>query len=182
MTFTHGFATFDQDVVGIVDDPVHDRFRDRAAFSQFRIDTGIPFLVVVLSTEDHRSLRAVYSGLNDLKKIVSFLRRQHTDEPLINYEQVDFLVAFDGFSERSGSLGDIEFVQKLRHTDILYGFEFAAGRIPKSTGKIGLAGTGSSLQYDVMVFINVLTGRKPLELPFIQFSVRKLFDVFNTGR
>lgn len=59
MTLAHGFTSFDQDVVGIVDDPVHDRFRDRAAFSQFRIDTGIPFLVVVLITEDHGTFSAI---------------------------------------------------------------------------------------------------------------------------
>ena len=40
MAFTHGDAAVYEDIVGIVDDPVHDRFGDRAAFRRSWINAN----------------------------------------------------------------------------------------------------------------------------------------------
>ena len=40
MAFTHGDAAVYEDVIGVVDDPVHDRFGDRAAFRRSWINAN----------------------------------------------------------------------------------------------------------------------------------------------
>ena len=54
MAFTHGDAAVYEDIVGIVDDPVHDRFGDRAAFRRSWINPFIPVIRSILGTEEQK--------------------------------------------------------------------------------------------------------------------------------
>ena len=92
MAFTHGDAAVYEDIVGIVDDPVHDRFGDRAAFRRSWINPFIPVIRSILGREDHRSFRVVDARLHDLQKIIGFLRFQWTDKPFIQDKEIQFQV------------------------------------------------------------------------------------------
>ena len=92
MAFTHGDAAVYEDIVGIVDDPVHDRFGDRAAFRRSWINPFIPVIRGILGAEDHRSFRAVDACLHDLQEIIGFPRFQWADEPFIQDKEIQFQV------------------------------------------------------------------------------------------
>ena len=71
MPFSHGDLAINQDLVGIVDDTVHNRFGNGAAVIRVGINTLIPFFRIVLGAEDGRALVAAH--LNNLQQIVGFL-------------------------------------------------------------------------------------------------------------
>ena len=67
---------------------------------------------------------------------------QTTDQPLIENQQIDLLVCIDDLSEISVCFCNVKFVQKLRHPDVAYRLELAAGSISERTRNVGLAVTG----------------------------------------
>ena len=56
MTLTHGDFPLNQDIIGIMDDAVHDRLGDRALVLRGGIEPFIPLGRVVLSAEDRRAV------------------------------------------------------------------------------------------------------------------------------
>ena len=68
VTFAHGNSPSDRHIVGIMDDTVHDCFRDRAIAFRVRIDSSIPTFRFVLGAEDHRSAGSLpTSGFHDFQ-------------------------------------------------------------------------------------------------------------------
>ena len=59
MTLPHRGFSFNKDIISVIGDPVHDCFGNRASFIIFRIDTAIPFSVVILCAEDHGTIGTV---------------------------------------------------------------------------------------------------------------------------
>ena len=53
MTFSHGDASGDHDLVGIMHDPVHDCIRNWTIIVRFQIDALTPARRLVLSAEYH---------------------------------------------------------------------------------------------------------------------------------
>ena len=53
MTLPHGNSAVNEDVVGVVDDSVHDRFGDRAVVIGVWIDPFVPSRHIELRAEDH---------------------------------------------------------------------------------------------------------------------------------
>ena len=120
--------------------------------------------------------------LHNLQHIVRFLRRQRTNQPLVQNQQVFLLVRFKYFFQRAVAAGNAQFIQQFRHTDILYLLKAAAGRISQGTGNVGLAVTRGFLWDNVLAFVNVLAGDKPQHLRFVQLAVLVVFNTFHGGR
>ena len=79
-----------------MDDAVHDRIGDWALVLRVGIESFIPLARVVLSAKDRRAV--FRTELYELQQVVGFLRIQTTEQPLIQDEQVYFLVAFQRLS------------------------------------------------------------------------------------
>lgn len=76
----HGDTALNQDLIGVMDDAVHDRLGNRAARVRIGSNACIPALRLVLGAEDHRALAA---GLHDFQQVVGLLGRERPDEPLV---------------------------------------------------------------------------------------------------
>ena len=68
----HGNEVFNEDVISVVDDAVHDCLRNRAAGIRVWVNTCIPALGLVLGAEDHGTLA---EGLHNFQQIIGLLRR-----------------------------------------------------------------------------------------------------------
>ena len=120
--------------------------------------------------------------LHNLQHIVGFLRRQRTNQPLVQDQQIFLLVGFKHLFQRTAAAGNTQFIQQFRHTDVLHLLEAAAGCIAQSAGNVGLAITRSSLEDNVVAFVNVLAGGKPQHLCLVQLAVLVVFNAFHSGR
>ena len=65
MAFPHRDLAINQNLIGIVDDAVHNSLRNRASVVRVRINALVPFIRVVLGTEDGRP--PVAAHLNNLQ-------------------------------------------------------------------------------------------------------------------
>lgn len=90
MAFAHRDLAFDQNFIGIMDDPVHDCLRDWIFNIGIRIDPVVPLVRFILCTKDNRAFFA--SGFYNLEEIIRFLGRKCPDQPFIKNEKFDFLV------------------------------------------------------------------------------------------
>ena len=83
ITFPHGDAAFNQDLIGVVDDAVHDCLGNGAAGVRIGINACIPALRLVLGAENHGALAA---GLHDFQQVIGLLGGERPDEPLVQNE------------------------------------------------------------------------------------------------
>lgn len=93
MPFPHGDLSINQDLIGIVENPVQDRLGNGAALIRIWMEPFIPVPRLVLCAEDHGSLIA--PGLNYFQQTIGFLRRQAPDQPFVQNQQIIFLVRFN---------------------------------------------------------------------------------------
>ena len=135
--FPHrNFAT-NPDVIGIVNDAIHDCFRYRAVIIRIGIDAFIPTFHLVLCAEDNGTFLTV--GFDNLKQIIGFLWFQGTDQPFVENQQFNLLVGLNSLSEGATALGNIQIIQQFRHPDVADGFEFPAGGITQSIAEVGFS-------------------------------------------
>ena len=72
MAFTHGDAALNGDRILIMDDSVQDCLSDSTVitFGPVTVDSIVPFVRIVLSTEDHGTFPAAY--LDDFEQVIGF--------------------------------------------------------------------------------------------------------------
>ena len=77
---SHGDIAVHRNLIGVVDDPVHDGVRNRIPLFRIRRDPDIPFVRIVLRTEDGGTSREIRSGTPALRaaKAVEKSRREGT--------------------------------------------------------------------------------------------------------
>ena len=143
VSFPHGDLAINQDLVGIVNDTVHNSLGNGAAVIRVRINALVLFFRIVLGAED--GYAPVAAHLNNLQQAVGFLRRQAADQPLIQNQQIVLSVAFNQFLQLSACLRQAQFLQQFREPDIPYRLVFSAGRVSKSAGQKGLSAARSAL-------------------------------------
>ena len=80
MALPHGNLTINQDVIGIVDNVVHNSLGNGAGLFETGVHTLISFAGVILGAEDGGVVGV--AGLHKLQQIVGFLKREAADEPL----------------------------------------------------------------------------------------------------
>ena len=95
-----------------MDDAVHNSLGNGTAVIRVGINALIPFIRVVLGTEDGRILVAAH--LNNLQQVVGFLSSQAADEPLIQDQQIVLSVALNQPLQLSAYLRQAQFFQQFR--------------------------------------------------------------------
>ena len=66
--FPHGHLTVNQNVIGVMDNSVHDGLGNRTAVRRLGADASVPLACVVLRTENHRPVMA--ASLDQLQQVV----------------------------------------------------------------------------------------------------------------
>ena len=79
MPFPHGDLSINQDLIGIVENPVQDRLGNGAALIRIWMEPFIPVPRLVLY----------------FQQTIGFLRRQAPDQPFVQNQQIIFLVRFN---------------------------------------------------------------------------------------
>ena len=105
VAFPHGDVALNQDLIGVVDDTVHDCLGYRTSGVGIGVNTGIPALRLVLSAEDHGSLATC---LHNLQQIIGFLEQQGTDQPLIQDQDIHLLVGGEKFLQLTAVPSDVQ--------------------------------------------------------------------------
>ena len=177
MALTHGDLAVNEDVIGVVDDAVHNSLGDGTGFLGTGIDPLIPLAGVVLGAEDGGAVGT--AGFHKLQKVVRLLRRKAADEPLIQDEQIHLPVAFHGVLELTRSLGEPHLLQQFRETGISDSLELPAGGVAKGTGEKGLAAAGGALEDDLVPLFNVLASSETQNLSLVQPAVLMVLNIFN---
>lgn len=128
----------DSHVKSIVDNTVHNGLRHGAVTLGVRIYSSVLAFGFVLSTEYHGTIRLLStSGLHNLKPIVRFLWGKAADKPLINNEQIHFLVSFlscifsAAFATRC-TPGNVQLIQQFWHTNVQNGLNLRQAEFPNA--------------------------------------------------
>ena len=121
MPLPHRGITVNEYLVSVMNNPVHDRLRDRTVILRIGVNPLVPAFCLKLSTEDSRSM--LCSRFDDLEQIVGLLGSETSDQPLVKNKQIDLLAGFDHFLELivclgaaklTKSAGDMSFRSRLR--------------------------------------------------------------------
>ena len=131
--FPHGHLTVNQNVIGVVDNPVHNGLGNCTAVRRLGTDASVPLARVVLRTENHRPVMA--ASLDQLQQVVGFLRRQRADEPLVQNQQAGFPVSLQRFLQFPGSVSQSQFLQQFRQTDVGAFLNFRQAAFPKAQAR-----------------------------------------------
>ena len=156
MPLPHRGITVNEYLVSVMNNPVHNRLRDRTVILRIWVNSLVPAFCLKLSTEDSRPM--LCSRFNNLKQIVGLLRSETSDQPLVKNQQIDLLVCFDHLLELIVCLGVAKLIKQLRHSYIPHREMLPASRLAKRTGKICLSIPARTLEDDVMLVLNVLAG------------------------
>ena len=110
MAFTHGDAALNGDRILIMDDSVQDCLSDSTVitFGPVTVDSIVPFVRIVLSTEDHGTFPAAY--LDDFEQVICFWFREWPQEPFIDDQQIKPGISRLDFDLRVQRLCHCEFV------------------------------------------------------------------------
>ena len=84
---------------------------------------------MVLGAEDHGALA---TGLHDFQQVIGLLGHERPDEPLVENQQVHFLVGNQALLQLAAAAGNAQFAQELWHTDIADLLEPAAGGVAQA--------------------------------------------------
>ena len=97
-----------------MNDPIQDTFSNSTVFvfCTITVDSIVPFVGVILRTEDQSSFLA--AGFNDLQQVVCFSFRKRSEEPFINDQQVIFRVRRFELMLSIDSFGNSKLIQKIR--------------------------------------------------------------------
>ena len=113
---------------------------------------------------------------DDLQKIVSSVRSQFADKPLIKYQKIDFLVCLDDLSEFPIRSRNRKLVKQFGKSYVTDSLKLAAGSISESTGNVGLSVSGRSFENNVPAFVYVVAGRKAQHFAFVKVPVLNVFN------
>ena len=156
MPLPHRGITVNEYLVSVMNNPVHNRLRDRTVILRIRVHSLVPAFGLKLSTEDSRPM--LCPCFDDLKQIVGLLRSETSDQPLVKNQQIDLLVCFDHLLELIVCLGVAKLIKQLRHSYIPHREMLPASRLAKRTGKLCLSVPARALEDDVMLVLYVLAG------------------------
>ena len=156
MPLPHRGITVNEYLVSVMNNPVHNRLRDRTVILRIGVNPPVPAFSLKLSTENSRSM--LRPRFDDLKQIVGLLRSKTSDQPFVKNQQIDLLVGFNHLLELIVCLGVAKLIKKLGHPYIPHREMLPASRLAKRTGKICLSVPACSLEDDVMLVLNVLAG------------------------
>lgn len=159
MALPHGDLSVNQDFVGVMDNPVQNGLCNSAAFLRIRMQPLVSVSRLVLGAEDHRAF--ITPCLNHFQQVITFLRRQTSDQPFIQNQKIILLVALNGLLQLTCGLSQGQFLQKLWESDVPHRQQLSAGGIAHGTGEVGLAVAGGSLENNVVALGNEVTGGKP---------------------
>lgn len=95
MPLPHRGITVNEYLVSVMNNPVHNRLRDRTVILRIGVNPPVPAFSLKLSTENSRSM--LRPRFDDLKQIVGLLRSETSDQPLVKNQQIDLLVALTTF-------------------------------------------------------------------------------------
>ena len=82
----------------------------------------------------------------------------------------------------AAALDNIQLVQMFRHTDVKERLKPAAGSIPQRAGYVGFSVSRGSLEDNVLPIVNILAGREPKHLRFVQLPVLIIFNLLHSRR
>ena len=167
VAFEHGDVALNQNFIGVVDDAVHDCFRNWAAGIRVGVNAGIPALGLVLGAENYGALVA---GLHDFQQVVGLLREK-PDEPFVQNQQAHLLVGGQTFLQLACAAGNTQLVEEFRHTDIADLLEPAAGGVAQGTGDVGLAVAGNAFEDDMGTLVHKFAGGEAQHLRLVQLSL-----------
>ena len=85
MALLYGNSAVNEDVVGVVDDSIHDRYGGWAVVIWGWIDPFASTLHIELRAEDYEAV--LCSCFHDLQKIIGLLQRQRSDQPFIQHKK-----------------------------------------------------------------------------------------------
>ena len=146
MAFPHRNSSTDHDVVGIMDDSIHNGLGDRTVTARIGVDALVPPVCLILRTEDHGFTGILSTTrLYNLQKIIGFLRIQASDQPFVYNQKIHLLVCLERLLKVTAASRNTQLVQQFRHTDILDRLEAAAGRVAQCAGNIRFSVAGSAL-------------------------------------